>query len=589
MSNEFVTTMFEAMVGKDLSAGGSLGGEVANHLRSEHERRMRASTCAFAHRCLIGTSDQDVVLVLHAQDHTDAPLIARFWDIRPENGAAALGVARGLQSAMDGFERRCNDIGLNDSLYVAATGRLQEASEKWLLSNHPDLPLPALLGLDDAGRLGFSTAVRARLGGHIGLRVVEVCELISEMAAEIREVSSLGGSLSWFDPEVHSVEPDLAARGYNVLHNRELDLFGPLEDIKRYLDERFVSWNQIVGGKGSGLVARAKLLLKPYLDQELAAEFANYDASDSSYCDDGPTNFREWASDRMLLGEVSDPWRHAVASYCREVRGALMNRGLVGDLEINRLDALAMSLTRNGVGLERLAGYLHAAFKAGGGSPEEIAGYEPVVCWSDGTVAAWQKLGEVTDGLNDNDDVVVAIEGMIDFMHNAFPFDDTVSSETPGHNYAFMSLPVAGPRVDVDHPERVLLREALADLRRARVLLRDVDGIRERADEYRSGRLKSGLAKVLEMRESGRCSSEDLANYEVYVREEFAMVGTNHRDADLYQQVCDQVLQDWSGGGITSFDKWDVLPAGEIVALYDGALRRLAHADYNIRCVLATR
>ena len=493
-----------------------------------------------------------------------------------------------LDGAIRAVELRIGRADSPESHAAAAEHFMAEQAADLVEALHPDLPLPgpdhpspeAQAGYDDT-LLELRRQMRQR--GHAAL-----AQFITMTAEAVRDGRGTNIYPGWFDPELHSVNPELAELGYNALHNRPIPANQDIAETEAYLRDR-IDAHAVTQGRHYGETriepaSMAKRFLAPYLDPVLIAQFHLHDAEDRDYHDDGPINFREWPGQRVLHGGIDDPAEHASATYCRQVRDAIMNRGIAEDLEINRADLLAMSLVRNAGALQRLAHFLHG-LTTQTGTRTEPEGYAPVIRWEMGTTAAWQTLGEITAGLSDNEALLERIDAAGRYLQNAYRPDDLINPESAGHRYAFLNLPTMSPGTDVDLPERVLIREALSDLAEARRRIEAIDRILEEADANRQRRLTIGLDKIRRWRKEGH-SESFLEDMEEYIRNDYATIPTHPRYATDYQAEAIRISGELRGRGIASFDTFKACHAEEMIVNYDQAVRRLAHADFNI-CMVA--
>ena len=453
---------------------GTIEHAVGRRIRELRERSLNEATKNFARACHDGSADRDhFVSVI-----TDPRRMERDTLAAISHGLAGKAVtgrdfhefALHMDCAIGAVEYRIGIADVPEAHAEAARAFMAEQAAEIVLELHPDLPLPEPAHPDPAAAAGYDDLLQHRTEQFKKMGHTALARFLAETAATIRKRAGNGIYPDWFDPATHSVDPELAQLGYNALHNRPIPPEEPLEPTEAYLRNRIqaatIGLDQSDRRQRPHPAVMGKRFLAPYLDPELAKHFARHDAEDRDYCDDGPINFREWPTSRILHGEIRDPEEHLSTSYCRHVRGALMNRGIVEDIECSRPDLLAMSLRRNAFALRRLADFLHEhpAPLPDRGEPD---GYQPVIRWNIGTVAAWQRLGVLTYGLTDNGDLLERIDRAGQYLADHFRPDDLIDPESAGHQYPFLQLPTVSPGADVDRPERVLIREALADLAEA--------------------------------------------------------------------------------------------------------------------------
>ena len=365
------------------------------------------------------------------------------------------------------------------------------------------------------------------------------------------------------------------------------------ENIERILTERINSYLELaqVAYLSTHPAEIAKGFIRPYLDGKLATDFPHHDPGNFYYVDDGPINFEEHHTRRMLLGPVDDPRAHAATSYCRAVRQALMNQGLANDVYMSRPDLLAMSLPRNAAALARLAEFLNDACQRtneetnGLRETRRDAAYEPAIRWNQDTPAAWQGMGELTEGMTDNARLADAIDKMGDYVTQTFKFDDYFQSENPLQNYNFIQQPGIDPKTDVDHPARALLREAIFDLWEAKRVVDKIDELNGQAEANIANNIRLAEKHIRDLEREG-ASKQFLDAMKDHLEREIRGAVEDILVQEHYFEVADMVRNDISGNALSSCDAFEqTYDHPQRTALYDQALRRLAHADFNLQLV----
>ena len=405
---------------------------------------------------------------------------------------------RALDSTILTLENRGHDAGVSGFHMEELTRAVADQAVECALEANGLREPPPLRNHDPATATGFRLIQEMRVQqarSEVEKRgVSQLVAVVNETARETGEADGEGKFPRWFKRARRRVSPELAERGYNPAHPEPLDLGDSPENLGRSLGRLVREYRALAGSLElpDHPADIARLLLRPYLDRELARDLPLHDPDNFYYVDDGPINFEESDNRRALHGEIDDPRAHMALSYCRLVREAMMNRGVADDIYMNRPDLLGMSLPRNVMALQRLARFMGESGPAG----ERAGGYEPAVRWDLGTKAAWQRLGELTRGMTDNGPLEEAIESMGEHIAGTFTLDDYHDGESAVSRYDFVPQPRVSPDTDVDHPARALLREAAMDISRAGAVMRQVRELNERAGENAARNLERAQRNI---------------------------------------------------------------------------------------------
>ena len=303
----------------------------------------------------------------------------------------------------------------------------------------------------------------------------------------------------WFAPERTEVTPENEALGHNPVHNRPIDLLEDPRYIQEYLrgqmDAHLLHHQRQNGGHTPAQFA--KKLIDPYLDQDLAADFPRFDLPDHHYIDDGPINFQERV--HPLVQDPTDPGDHLRTTYARSVRDSLMLRGLAGDADVDSDQLLSLSLPRNALALDRLAQFCNLALEHHSDDHPERQDQPwriQAVHWTNSPRENLENVRALSGNFTDPAALLQAIDQADRAITREYSSRDLVNPDAASENYPFLPRAEAG-NTDVDHPERVVLRELLHDLDQARELAEQFD-FQEQSQRFKLAFLEGRLPEMRE-------------------------------------------------------------------------------------------
>ena len=480
------------------------------------------------------------------------------------------------------------DVSANAS--HAARETLYDAATTLMLHKHDLYPFPQLEHQDPAAGTVFDSIVDSRYNNAYNrfqahAEITKLHDTVTTIGTELKHLQETGEYPDWFDQQELSVSPELAAQGYNLLHNQPIDLLDDPRYIESYLSKRLEHYRQIAADTSAYMPTAAsagRLLLKPYLDQKLSADFAHHDAPDSSYEDDGPINYEEPTGKRFLLDAIDDPATHASTSYCRAIRDALMNRGIADDIYMGRSDLLAMSLPRNAQALERIAETLHHAVER---PPprDESTQFTPIIEWDKGSPEAWRKIHQMTDGFESTHALADLITQYKSDIHHSFTFDDLYEPDNPFRMYSFIHLPQENQYLDQDLPQRRLLREAVDDINRAHHTLEQIQNLIDKAPENAASNLRVAERNLDDMKQRGYPETT-LEALRDYINHEIATSAEPIETALHFESQAKSTFPDIKDAALEYLYRHQTR-----IAYFDDVIRHLAHADFNLQVIMDSR
>ena len=157
------------------------------------------------------------------------------------------------------------------------------------------------------------------------------------------------------------------------------------------------------------------------------------------------------------------------------MRDALMNRGMADDAYLNRPTALAYSYVRNTMTIDRMTEFANnslAAMDSGEWQRPALPGYDPAVQWTSPKEENLQALTSLSNNLTDVPALLAHVHETYLSLQSNFDGRDSVQHDS------FLAIyrhhPAAADHdadQDADHPQSILLREALTDLEQSRAML----------------------------------------------------------------------------------------------------------------------
>ena len=469
---------------------------------------------------------------------------------------------------------------------TAALKLAQRHTRKIILQKSPDHPAPPVPTADPDLATSFQDALEARLTAQADPdQWHELIALLSATGRALADYPATQRLPPWFRTDTMVVTQENRQLGHNWLHPNPIDLTAPPQANSHYLQE------VLNNARASGLSVpdTARLLLKPYLNAQAAARLPEHEPEDFYYTDDGPINYHEPTDRRFLQGDIADPDNHQSTTYCRNIREAMMNRGLAADIETNRPDLLALSLPRNALALQRLDRFQQNLYDQLA-DRQDAAATAPAlpVHWRQGNARAWQAVRQATDNLSREGPLADSIKSAIDATITRHTASDLIDPDEPSRNYNFIPRLEPEPTTDVDHPSRLLLREALKDLYHALEALDQIQQERQRAPEHRLLRQQIAQANLARFNQEGR-SASFIEAAQHYLENDYVHQPGEPDTQSIYQNLRNRTKGELTESGLPPAQAEQVTANHRITALYDRVMRSLAHADFNLSAVAVSQ
>ena len=463
---------------------------------------------------------------------------------------------------------------------------VDRAAMDLMQAKHPGLPLPdAGYGNDEQNQAVNELAsfqliqIASKRKEHDA--VTQAARWITKANKEITTYNTTGDRPSWCDPELMTVPAEHREKGCNWLANRPLDPFADHRENAEYLRERL---ELAFGPNRSPELSYAqagRMMLEQHLDNSLTGQKHKYDPDDWHYWDDGPINYDENIIPRFLEGNANDPMKHAEVSYARLIRDSLMHRGIVDDIGMKNPETLALSLSRNAAALGRMSDTLRHAVAHPPHRQTQHAVNTPLH-WDMSPTERWQKTLDLTDNLTTTDKFREALENTLEQVAQHTTVDDSTNTDSVMRNYSFVQRVEVSPDTDVDHPNRLLLLEAIDDIRTACYMLEQVDQHLELAPQHQRSREYIAKNNLERYQKEGR-SQDFIDSMRDYLENDFINQPGEFRTEHIYDETKEQIRAELAENGFANSRL--IVQDGRKTALFDRAARLTTHVDFNLQAI----
>ena len=574
---------------------GPYGAGVAEQLRNKARTHKRQNVTDFVNRVLKGLAQPkesaDFLFDAERTGRIGLEMRRRLQDLTSQETLSRPQTSELVQlllQALNVAECSLNDQDIQYQNSKTTVNLLKRHAFQLILEKSPDFPLMGCKIPETDLTWSFATAVHDVVYAHSEPdRWHDLLDLLSSSADQIIEQPDSPTQTQtlphWFDLQTMVVKTPSIQLNYNWLHNSPIELTASFQKNVPYLEQVLLNARRLK----LSVPTTARLLLQPYIDQQAAHRLSEHEPEDFYYTDDGPINYQEPLNRRFLQGEIANAANHHSASYCRNIRETIMNRGIAADIETNRPDLLAMSLPRNALALQRLLKFqqeLQVSRSKTDPADRQQPARETPIDWNLGTNQGWQTLLRLTDNLTQNSQLAEAIKNLLDRSIASHRVSDLVDPDEPSRNYSFVPRLEPDPSTDSDHPTRLLLREALKDLYQALEDLDQIDQERVKEPANHSKRQRIASSNMARFKKENR-SAEFIEAVQDYLDNDYV-----HQpgDPDLqtsYEELRDQAALDLLTAGIEYSQVQQLTANNRIAALYDNVLRSLAHADFNLQAI----